>query len=309
MTIPARNGPIRGILYDMDGTLVESKEIWYKLLAAFSLAHNYGELTHERWEPTYGQSMKANRDIFFPNNSVEDVNRFCNDNFKKFIDILHILPGALDTLTATCQFLERNSPLAIESHSCYANYHNSPRIDPRFLICTNCPSPITRTMIDPVKDMSDFFASLSIANDQHTVPHLSRTVCASEIISISIINHPKFNQTSSLSPDQISSLKLADFDLPPYNLSKDEFSLLLREGQISYTLKPKPSTDLISYACFLIDIPADQCLFVGDSKFDMDAGEAAGCITIGIGQKSFNSHIGLKNIGELGQLLSSGEFD
>jgi hypothetical protein len=49
--------PDSGILWDMDGTLVESKQIWWHLCNAAAVELGYGPLEYEQWEPTFGQSV------------------------------------------------------------------------------------------------------------------------------------------------------------------------------------------------------------------------------------------------------------
>ncbi len=51
--------PRSGVLWDLDGTLVESKEIWWHLLNQGSKDLGYGGLVYAEWEPTYGQSMEG----------------------------------------------------------------------------------------------------------------------------------------------------------------------------------------------------------------------------------------------------------
>ena len=41
----------------------------------------------------------------------------------------------------------------------------------------------------------------------------------------------------------------------------------------------KPEPGPVLYGCKLLSLPASTCLYVGDSPFDMQAGNAAGCMT------------------------------
>lgn len=41
----------------------------------------------------------------------------------------------------------------------------------------------------------------------------------------------------------------------------------------------KPAPGSVAHGCDLVGVPAPQCLYVGDSPFDMQAGNAAGCFT------------------------------
>ena len=44
----------------------------------------------------------------------------------------------------------------------------------------------------------------------------------------------------------------------------------------------KPSPEPILLACSQLNLPATQCLYVGDHKRDIDAGKAAGCTTMAV---------------------------
>jgi phosphoglycolate phosphatase len=47
-------------------------------------------------------------------------------------------------------------------------------------------------------------------------------------------------------------------------------------------LPPKPHPDSAQYACHLLGLKPSQCVLIGDSKYDVQAGVAAGVQTIGI---------------------------
>jgi len=48
------------------------------------------------------------------------------------------------------------------------------------------------------------------------------------------------------------------------------------------TPNPKPHPDPLFYACELLDVPANSCIYVGDAERDIQAGKAAGMATIGV---------------------------
>jgi beta-phosphoglucomutase-like phosphatase (HAD superfamily) len=130
------NSSATAVLFDLDGTLVESKDIWYMLLNACSHALGYGELDHDVWEPTYGQSMAQNRDLFFPRSTQKEIDDFCDDHYGDYVSHLKILPGAIDALRATRDFLGGTD---------------------RMTICTNCPLLITQLIVSSVPALAEFF--------------------------------------------------------------------------------------------------------------------------------------------------------
>ena len=44
----------------------------------------------------------------------------------------------------------------------------------------------------------------------------------------------------------------------------------------------KPDPGPVRYGCELLNLPPETCLYVGDSPFDMQAGNAAGCTTVAV---------------------------
>ena len=51
------------------------------------------------------------------------------------------------------------------------------------------------------------------------------------------------------------------------------------------TERPKPAPDPLLYACEQLGVEPAECLYVGDSPFDMQAAHAAGCVAVGyVGQ-------------------------
>lgn len=60
---------------------------------------------------------------------------------------------------------------------------------------------------------------------------------------------------------------------------------------------PKPAPDLLQLAARKLGVPQEQCIMVGDSRFDMDAARAAGMRSVGIGVA------GDDTVGNLGDAL------
>lgn len=84
---------VKAVLFDLDGTLVETKRIWFELINQTSIRYNYGELTYEDWEPTFGQSMEKNVEMFFPQSNIETITAYVESQYAKFIDKLEVGVG------------------------------------------------------------------------------------------------------------------------------------------------------------------------------------------------------------------------
>jgi beta-phosphoglucomutase-like phosphatase (HAD superfamily) len=218
----SRISTCRTILFDLDGTLVESAQIWFELLNAAARHFGYPNIDRSQWESTFGQSMEKNVQLFMNGLNQQMFNDFCDEHYKDYIDYLEVLPGAVELLEM------------IKSH---------PNIT--MVVCTNCPRAITEII-------------LSHCNFNGYFKHV---VCAGDIAHTSLFpNMP------------------------------------------AHPLAPKPSIDILVHGADLVNVHTSNCIFIGDSRFDMMAGKEANCITVGVfGIKS--GHIQLKNIGEAMKLV------
>eukprot|EP00742_Colponemidia_sp_Colp-10_P011356 GILJ01012603.1.p1 GENE.GILJ01012603.1~~GILJ01012603.1.p1 ORF type:complete len:279 (+),score=29.46 GILJ01012603.1:47-838(+) len=134
----------KAVLFDLDGTLVESKEIWYELLGAARIRYNRERIPYDAWESTFGQSMEKNHELFFEHITLQELSAFCDDNYAEYIHMLSVLEGASETLSSL--------------HQAYGGN----------VVCvTNCPRKITEMILEK----SGF---------NKIFPHV---VCAADIVS------------------------------------------------------------------------------------------------------------------------------
>jgi len=132
----------------------------------------------------------------------------------------------------------------------------------RMALCTNCPLAITRQIIAHCPMLSEYFPE-------------SRLVCAGT-------SQPVDGPALSAEEGQLRALELS----PAERDAALGGSVFTTEGRgISYTLKAKPSADIIYAAAHRLGLRARDCLFVGDSKYDLMSALKAGCFALGIGQQ------------------------
>lgn len=213
-----------GILFDMDGTLIESKEIWFDLLRDASIHFGYEVLTREKWAPTFGQPQQMNIEMFMPELTLDVLQEYCNVNFKSHLDRVHVLDGAPEVV------------------------HKSNEVTKgRICIVTNCPRPLTSLVFN------------CKAGEFLKEGFKENYVCAEDTL-----------------PD-------------------------------NRVLMAKPSTALLEHAATRIGVDLSKCLMVGDSKFDIISGKAAGCYTIGINVDGGDRKISC--IEELIQIISELDWE
>jgi phosphoglycolate phosphatase len=149
---PEEKRVIKGALFDMDGTLLESKEIWYDLLRAACVKFGYPELTYEDWASTYGQSMAMNVVRFMPGLDQALLDQYCYDSYAEHLEKMFILEGAEDSLELA-NVLTGN----------------------RTCLVTNCPWPITKLLLEAPK--SQRIRELLTSEDGSL-----RVVCADDMV-------------------------------------------------------------------------------------------------------------------------------
>ncbi|HPR64643.1 MAG TPA: HAD family hydrolase [Thermoanaerobaculia bacterium] len=101
MTDTGSKHKFAGIIFDLDGVLVDSWDAWYHLLnlALFHFAAK-GPLTKEEFQPLWGQGMEADRDMFFPGLPVETLKKYYEDHFPEVVPRVKWFPGSQDALQA-----------------------------------------------------------------------------------------------------------------------------------------------------------------------------------------------------------------
>ena len=199
----------RAVLFDLDGTLIESRDYWYAVLCEASTHFGGRPVARAAFDASFGQASCADVEEFFPGTRVEDLDAFYNGALPRHAHHVTVVEGARDVLQA----LERaNIPAAC---------------------VTNSPTPFTRAVLDAVG----------------LLPHFSVLACADEV------SHPK------------------------------------------------PAPDLLLLAARRLRVPVEDCTFVGDSRFDVEAGRSAGCRVVGLG---IAADVTARSMAEVHALLASG---
>lgn len=227
--VQSRISRIESVLFDMDGTLVESSQIWYLLLQSAAAHFGHPVIERKAWETTFGQSMEKNVELFLQGTSQQDFNTYCDDHYRDFIDHLEILPGATSALD-----------------ECAKRWEN-------LVIITNCPRKITEIILESTGLLKYF----------------KHVICAGDVVPWQP-NHDR-SISASCSP--------------------------------MFPLEPKPSTTMLEYASHLVGTNLHKCMFVGDSRFDMQAAKAAACLSVGIGIRQGLIHC--NNIDDFGSMIKT----
>jgi len=82
----------RAILFDLDGVLIDSYEVWRHLVSAAAVAFGYPPVPREVFHQTWGQGLRADIERFFPRATVEEVEAYYDTHFLDHLDYLTIFP-------------------------------------------------------------------------------------------------------------------------------------------------------------------------------------------------------------------------
>ncbi len=299
----------------MDGTILESADVWFELLKDCVKHFGHPELTYDHWRQFFGQSMQKNVERFMPGSPQDAVDKYCEDNYSRFLHKMHVLPGAEDVV-AFCAKVTNN----------------------RISIVTNCPGPITlQTLAAPsalglYKGFGGQLTSsgglipsslLAVCADDRLPPVLVTT--KSKVALSSLASAHSSSSTSSSSSSSSSSsasavvnnnnnnaeVKMNNDDAIVDDVVTEEKQerTVAPGGPVVMRIAPKPDTMMLEEAARRLGVSLSECIMVGDSKFDMMAGKSAGCFCVGIkvggGDVQIDSIADLLKIGDFVEFSQS----
>lgn len=91
--------PPHAILFDLDGVLIDSYWVWFHVLNHAARVLDYPEIAHEVYETSWGQSTTADRDAFFPNHAVSDVEACYDAHYFEHLEHMRVAPEVPDVFS------------------------------------------------------------------------------------------------------------------------------------------------------------------------------------------------------------------
>jgi HAD superfamily hydrolase (TIGR01509 family) len=91
---------VRAVLFDLDGTLVQSYEVWFALLNAAARRFDAALIDRDTFATAWGQGVDSDVRRFFPDRSIAEVAEFYDDHFMDHVDRLRVEAGAVETVDA-----------------------------------------------------------------------------------------------------------------------------------------------------------------------------------------------------------------
>jgi HAD superfamily hydrolase (TIGR01509 family) len=81
------------VLFDLDGVLIDSYDVWFSVMNAAARHFGYPPVTAEAFRESWGQGMEADRETFFPRHEVEELAAWYDAHFADHLEHLVVSPG------------------------------------------------------------------------------------------------------------------------------------------------------------------------------------------------------------------------
>lgn len=90
----------RAVLFDMDGVLVKSEEVWFRVVEAAGVQFRGSPVTREEFFPTFGQGTVADIPVFGFKCTAVELDAFYVTEFLEHLDAMWVNPDAKPLLTS-----------------------------------------------------------------------------------------------------------------------------------------------------------------------------------------------------------------
>lgn len=91
---PPFPSPVRAVLFDLDGVLVDSARAWHRVVAEGAKRFGCPDVSWERFRPTFGQGPEADQRDFFPGVELADIVRHYDAALPKELSWVETMEGA-----------------------------------------------------------------------------------------------------------------------------------------------------------------------------------------------------------------------
>jgi len=83
----------RAVLFDLDGVLIDSFEVWFRLLGSIAADFGYPAISREVFRSGLGQGIEADVRRFFPRHTVPELERLYVERFSAHLAHLAVAEG------------------------------------------------------------------------------------------------------------------------------------------------------------------------------------------------------------------------
>jgi HAD superfamily hydrolase (TIGR01509 family) len=72
---------VKAVLFDLDGVLVDSREVWFQVMRAAALHFGHPDIPREAFDETFGQGVDADIENFMPGTEFSALDRYYDEHF------------------------------------------------------------------------------------------------------------------------------------------------------------------------------------------------------------------------------------
>lgn len=103
------------LLFDLDGVLVDTYDVWFHLLNDVARRLGHSPIDGDLYRASWGQGIEEDVRRFYPGRTVAEINRLYETHYGDHLERLKVMEGAATALAAWPQpkAVVTNSPVAI----------------------------------------------------------------------------------------------------------------------------------------------------------------------------------------------------
>src|SRR5436190_2481728 len=90
----------KAILFDLDGVLVDTYEVWFELLNDVARRHGYAPISAEAYKISWGQGIEVDVSLYYTRHTIEQIRDEYARYYGDFLHHLKVMEGADRTLTS-----------------------------------------------------------------------------------------------------------------------------------------------------------------------------------------------------------------
>jgi HAD superfamily hydrolase (TIGR01509 family) len=105
----------KAVLFDLDGVLVDTYEVWFCLINDVALRLGYPAVGREAYRASWGQGIETDVSHFYPRHTVEEILREYARSYGDHLSHLRVMEGAPEALRSLAlpKAVITNSPTAL----------------------------------------------------------------------------------------------------------------------------------------------------------------------------------------------------
>ncbi len=105
----------RALLFDLDGVLVDTYDVWLHLLGDVARRLGYPPIPPDEYRLSWGQGIEVDVARFFPRHTIEEIRRLYAELYGDHLGHLRVMEGAEEALRALAppKAVITNSPKAL----------------------------------------------------------------------------------------------------------------------------------------------------------------------------------------------------